>query len=232
MGSDPRRLSIVVPALNEANALGATLARLSGARTRGAEVIVVDGGSTDDTCARAAPLADGVLTAPRGRASQMNAGARAASGDILLFLHADTLAPPAVDRIILDAVGQRPSAWGRFDVAIDGRSPMLRVVAGMMNLRSRLTGIATGDQGIFVTRTLFERIGGYPAIPLMEDIAFSKAARSIAAPRCLYDRLRTSGRRWDQRGVWATIWLMWRLRFAYWSGADPAALAARYRRGR
>jgi len=231
MGSDPRRLSIVVPALNEASALGATLARLRDARARDSEVIVVDGGSTDDTRVRAARLADFVVTAPRGRASQMNAGARAASGDVLLFLHADTLAPPDVDRLVLDAVGRCPHAWGRFDVAIDGRSPMLRVVATMMNLRSRLSGIATGDQGIFVTRALFERIGGYPAIPLMEDIAFSKAARRIVAPRCLYDRLRTSGRRWDQRGVWATIWLMWRLRFAYWSGADPAELAARYRRG-
>lgn len=215
-------LSIIVPTLNEAGAIAPALKRLEPLRRRGTEVIVVDGGSGDDTAALARPLADRVIDAPRGRASQMNAGAAVAAGDMLLFLHADTVLPEGADALV-DA----GHAWGRFDVRIDGRHPLLRLVASMMNLRSRLTGVCTGDQAIFVRRALFTEIGGYPDIPLMEDIALSKALRRRAPPWCLRQRVTTSGRRWEARGVARTVLLMWRLRFDYWRGVDPRALAVR-----
>jgi rSAM/selenodomain-associated transferase 2 len=222
------RLSIVVPALDEAAAIAATLDALAGARAAGHEVIVVDGGSTDDTLALSRQRADAAIAGPRGRARQMNAGARLASGDVLLFLHADTGLPPAAHERITGAVAEG-AAWGRFDVRIDGRSPMLRVVAAMMNARSRLTGIATGDQAMFVRRDLFERLGGFPDQPLMEDVELSRRLRAWAAPACLRERVVTSGRRWERRGVWRTIVLMWRLRWRYWRGAAAEELARAYR---
>jgi len=218
-----RALSIVVPTLNEAAGIEACLAALAPLRARGHEVIVADGGSTDGTGRLAARLADRVLVAPRGRAAQMNAGAAAAAGEALLFLHADTLLPPDADRTVLAALATR--AWGRFDVAIDSRDPRLALVAFFMNLRSRLTGIATGDQAIFVRRADF---AGFPPIALMEDIAFSRAMKRVSPPACLSARVRTSARRWQRRGVARTVLLMWRLRFAYWLGADPDELARRY----
>jgi len=217
------KLSIVMPALNEATVIGRTLGRLAPLRARGHEVIVADGGSEDATREIAAPLADRVLVAARGRASQMNAGAAAASGDVLLFLHADTELPVGADEEIAGKMQTR--TWGRFDVAIEGDSPFLAVVAFFMNLRSRLTGIASGDQAIFVRRADFP---GFPEIALMEDIAFSRIMKRRSAPACLAARARTSGRRWERRGVLRTLVLMWRLRFAYWLGAAPDELARRY----
>jgi len=217
-----QRLSVVIPALNEARAIGATLAALAPLRARGHEVIVVDGGSSDGTAELAAGWCDRVLTAPRGRALQMNAGARAASGDVLLFLHADTRLPPRADELVLDC-----PAWGRFDVRIEGRHRLLKVVAWAMNLRSRLTGIATGDQAIFVRRELFP---GFPEIALMEDLALCRILKRIDAPCCLRERVVTSGRRWEARGVLRTIVLMWRLRLLYFLGASPEALARKYAR--
>jgi rSAM/selenodomain-associated transferase 2 len=225
-------LSIIVPCLNEAQAIVPTLAAVQPLRARGAELIVVDGGSEDDTMARAAPLADLVLAAPRGRASQMNAAATHARGEILLFLHADTRLPEDADRLIAEGLRRARRGWGRFDVAIEGAHPLLRVVAWLMNLRSRLTGIATGDQAIFVTRSLFAAAGGYPEIPLMEDIALSKRLKRFGPPLCLAQRAVTSGRRWERNGVLRTILLMWRLRLAYWLGADPRKLALRYGQSR
>jgi len=222
------RLSIVIPALNEAENIQVTLQTLTSARARGTEVIVVDGGSTDGTAAAAAALADQVLAAPQGRATQLNAGAAVATGDTLLFLHADCCAPAAVDLVLAAAVGSQRLAWGRFDVRIQSRRRALSVVASMMNLRSRLSGIATGDQGIFVTRALFDRVGGFPVQPLMEDIALSRALKRVVAPHCLREKIVTSGRRWEQRGVARTILLMWHMRLAYFLGADPADLAPRY----
>lgn len=226
------RLSIIVPTLDEATGIAACLERLRPLRERGAEVVVADGGSADGTAAIAAPLADGVIAAPRGRASQMNAGAAASRGDTLLFLHADTRLPDDADRLVLEGLAASGRPWGRFDVAIEGRPAMLRVVAACMNARSRLTGIATGDQAIFVRRAAFDSAGGYPAIALMEDIALSKALKRIGPPLCLRSRALTSGRRWERHGTLATILLMWRLRLAYFLGADPARLAKRYGDGR
>jgi len=221
-------LSIVVPVLDEAGQLAATLGPLQALRGPALEIVVVDGGSRDETRTIAAPLADRVIDAPRGRATQMNAGARAARGDTLLFLHADTrLAASDAARLegTLAASGRE---WGRFDVVIDGGGALLSVVAAFMNARSRLTGIATGDQAIFARRDAFESAGGFPAIPLMEDVALTKALRRRSRPLCLRERVSTSPRRWQRRGVLRTIVLMWRLRLAYALGADPARLARRY----
>ncbi|HZY21359.1 MAG TPA: TIGR04283 family arsenosugar biosynthesis glycosyltransferase [Beijerinckiaceae bacterium] len=221
------KLSIVVPTLNEAEGIAAHLEALAPLRQRGAEVIVADGGSRDGTVERAAGLADKVLTARRGRAAQMNAGAAAASGAAILFLHADTRLPAAADRLVADALAAG-SEWGRFDVRIDGRHPLLGVVARAMNLRSRATGIATGDQAIFVTRKAFLAIGGYADIPLMEDIVLSCALRRRSRPACLSATVTTSGRRWEAGGVLYTIVTMWRLRLAFYLGADPRRLARAY----
>jgi rSAM/selenodomain-associated transferase 2 len=214
----------VIPALNEAERIGDSLAALEPLRRAGHEVIVVDGGSDDGTREAAARLCERVLRAPRGRAVQMNAGAQAARGEALLFLHADTRLPQGADRLVLRALGER--LWGRFDVRIDGRHALLPVIAAAMNVRSRLTGIATGDQAIFVRRSHF---GGFPEIALMEDVAFSKTMKRRGAPACLRERVTTSGRRWESRGVVRTMALMWRLRLLYALGTDPARLAERYR---
>lgn len=219
-------LSIVVPVLNEADGIGAALEALAPLRGRGAEIIVVDGGSDDDTCARAAPLASRVLAAPRGRASQMNAGAAAARGDVLLFLHADTRLPEEADRLVADGLARSGRVWGRFDVQFDGGA--LPLIAFMMNLRSRVTGIATGDQAMFVTREAFVRAGGFPEIALMEDIALSARLKRLSPPLCLGRRVTTSPRRWHTQGVIRTVLLMWRLRLAYTFGAPPDALARAY----
>ena len=221
------RLSIIIPVLNEAETLAARLAALQAIRARGVEVIVVDGGSADDSAGRATPLADRVISAPRGRGRQMNAGAEQATGEVLLFLHADTVLPDsAIERI--EEVIEGGALWGRFDVRIDGASVMLPIVAALMNGRSRLTGIATGDQAIFATREAFERVGGFPDIPLMEDIAFSSTMRRIARPACLAEKVTTSGRRWEKHGVWRTILTMWWLRLRFWFGVSPQTLAREY----
>ncbi len=222
------KLSIIVPVLDEEAGIAAALTALAPFRARGAELIVVDGGSRDRTAELARPLADQVLAAPRGRGAQMNAGAAAASGDVLLFLHADTRLPPDADRMLLDGLSNSSWQWGRFDVRIEGKSPLLALVAGLMNWRSLATGIATGDQAIFATRAAFAQVGGFPDIPLMEDIEISKRLKRVSRPLCLAARVTTSGRRWQECGTIRAILLMWRLRLAYFLGAEPAALARRY----
>jgi rSAM/selenodomain-associated transferase 2 len=221
-------LSIIMPVLDEAGRIGAALSALAPFRARGAELIVADGGSHDRTVEIAKPLADRVVTAPRGRGAQMNAGAAAATGDVLLFLHADAALPPEADTLLL--AGLRGSAWrwGRFDVRIEGRSPLLAVVSGFMNWRSLVTGIATGDQAMFATRAAFDEVGGFPDIPLMEDVALSKRLKRIGRPLNLTARVAVSGRRFDERGALRTILLMWRLRLEFWLGVPPATLARRY----
>jgi rSAM/selenodomain-associated transferase 2 len=222
------KLSIIVPVLNEGDGIAAALDALAHLRALGTEVIVVDGGSRDATIERAQLRADRVVLAPRGRALQMNAGAARASGDVLLFLHVDTRLPAEANRVVLDGLAGSARDWGRFDVKIDGRSRLLPVVAWLMGLRSRLTGIATGDQAIFVRREAFQAVGGFPAIALMEDIAICKRLKRRGRPLCLRACVTTSGRRWEKNGVLGTILLMWRLRFAYFLGADPKQLARQY----
>ncbi len=221
-------LSIIIPCLNEADGIVGTLKALQPLRSRGVEVIVVDGSSSDATAALSAPWADQVLISARGRAAQMNAGAAAAHGEILLFLHADCVPPAEADGLIVSGLNRERKSWGRFDVRIDGKHPLLRAVEYLMNLRSRLTGIATGDQGVFVTISLFEAAGRFPDIALMEDIAFSRRLKGFGAPLNLPHRITISGRRWEKHGMLRTILLMWRLRLAYWMGTDPKELALRY----
>jgi len=221
-----RRLTIVVPVLDEAAIIVDALQALAPLRARGAEVIVVDGGSSDGTPRLAQRFAERVIVAPRGRGAPMNAGATLGTGDALLFLHADTALPENADRLIAEALGLR--AWGRFDLRIAGRHPLLAVVARMINWRSRLTGIATGDQAIFVRRQAFLSVGGFPDYPLMEDIAISRRLKALCRPFCIGVPVVTSGRRWEHYGVLRTIILMWRLRLAYYLGVAPARLASRY----
>ncbi|MFL5028860.1 MAG: TIGR04283 family arsenosugar biosynthesis glycosyltransferase [Xanthobacteraceae bacterium] len=221
-------LSIILPVLDEADIIADALAALAPLRQRGAEVIVVDGGSRDGTVDLARPAADRVIASPRGRAAQMNAGAALARGAVLLFLHADTRLPGNADALVLAGLERSGRAWGRFDIAIAGRSPLLAIVAAAINLRSRLTRIATGDQAIFVSRDVFAAVGGFPDIALMEDVALSRALKRISRPVCVAAKVTTSGRRWEQHGVLRTVVLMWRLRLAYFLGAEPATLARRY----
>lgn len=227
--TEATRISVVVPALDEAGEIESTLRALQPLRARGHEVIVADGGSADGTPELARPLADRVVASPPGRARQQNAGAAAASGGVLLFVHADTRVPEDADRLIAEAMERTGRGWGRFDVRLSGHHPMLRVVERMIGARSRLSGIATGDQAIFARRDFFLRAGGFPEIPLMEDVALSRALKALGPPICLRDTVTTSSRRWEERGILRTIGLMWRLRWAYWRGADPAELAKQYR---
>ena len=221
-------ISIIVPTLNEAGEIAATLAVLAPLRRRGHEVIVADGGSSDGTPELARPGSDRVVSAPRGRASQMNAGAAIAHGGVLLFLHADTQLPQGADAKLLDGLASTRRAWGRFDVRIAGRSCWLPLIAFLMNLRSRATGIATGDQAMFVCRDAFVRAGGFPALALMEDIALSRLLKRISRPLCIADKVVTSGRRWDSRGALRTVLLMAWLRLRFFFGAEPARLARLY----
>jgi rSAM/selenodomain-associated transferase 2 len=220
-------LSVIVPALEEAEALPATLARARAGAIH--ELIVVDGGSRDATRALATPFADRVLTTERGRARQMNSGAAAATGDVLLFLHADTALPAGFERAIAAALADARVVGGRFDVRLEGASPGLRVVAAAINLRSRLTRIATGDQAIFARRAVFDALGGYPEIPLLEDVSFTRALKRAGRIACLRETVVTSARRWESRGVVRTVVLMWTLRLGYALGASPARLLRFYR---
>ena len=223
-GPTPHRVSAVIPALDEAGSIGAVVAD---ARTHADEVIVVDGGSGDGTAALAAAAGAIVVDAPRGRAVQMNAGAALARGDVLLFLHADCRLPADAGRAVREAIG-RGARWGRFDVRLDSPRLALAVVGAMMNLRSRLTGIATGDQAIFVDRALWEALGGYAPIPLMEDVELCGRARRVARCACLDDRVTVSARRWERRGVVRTVLEMWAWRAAYALGVSPATLHRLY----
>ena len=224
-------LSIIIPTLNEAEGITHLLNSLLPLRQRGHEVIVADGGSQDGTVALARPLVDWVIEAPRGRAAQMNAGAMLATGEMLLFLHADTQLPEWADELILEQLSHEHTTalvWGRFDVRIAGTHPLLNVIAWFMNHRSRWTGIATGDQAIFVYREGFQAVGCFPDIPLMEDIVLSTKLKAISAPIYLKTPVTTSGRRWEQHGILRTVLKMWLLRLAFFLGADPSRLAKAY----
>ncbi|WP_374659947.1 TIGR04283 family arsenosugar biosynthesis glycosyltransferase [Inhella sp.] len=223
------RISVIVPVLNEAANLPTLLQHLQPLRQRGHELRLADGASQDASRELAAPWVDALVDAPRGRARQMNAGAAAASGNVLLFLHADTRLPEGADTLIAQALASG-ARWGRFDVRIAGRSRWLPVVAWFMNRRSRWSGIATGDQALFIERRLFEQLGGLPDQPLMEDIELCKRLkRQGERPACIATPVVTSGRRWDERGALRTIWLMWQLRWRYWCGVPAAQLVEAYR---
>ncbi|MCZ0926210.1 TIGR04283 family arsenosugar biosynthesis glycosyltransferase [Halomonas janggokensis] len=229
--ADPTaRLSIVIPVLNEGASLADHLTALSSLGDQGVEIIVVDGGSSDASVHIARPLANRVIASQPGRARQMNLGAQHASAPALLFLHADTQLPGNAVEQITQALGRH--AWGHFAINLSGRSRWLPVVSTMMNLRSRLTGIATGDQGIFVHASTFTAVGGFPDQPLMEDIELSKRLKQLSHPACLRSKVISSGRRWDQHGAWSTIRLMWRLRYRYWRGVSATQLAREYRDAR
>lgn len=222
-------LSIIVPMRNEASRLPVLLEQLSALqKDPDVEVLLVDGGSTDASVQLAQTAGLEVLPSDPSRARQMNAGAAYSQGELLLFLHADSHLPNDLPELLLAPMARSKRCWGRFDVTIVGRSKLLPVIALFMNWRSRLTGIATGDQGIFIRRPVFERLGGFPEQPLMEDIEISRRLLKHSRPLCLGARLTTSGQRWDERGALRTIWLMWQLRWAYWRGASPTQLSERY----
>ncbi|MCQ8106026.1 TIGR04283 family arsenosugar biosynthesis glycosyltransferase [Methylomonas sp. SURF-2] len=224
----PPQLSIIIPVLNEAGQLAEKLQALQNLRDR-CQLLLVDGGSDDGSACVAAGLVDQVLYSPPGRGKQMNLGAAKSAADVLLFLHADTRLPSDAVALLEHAVaaGYR---WGRFDVRFDSSRATFKLIAFMMNWRSRLTGIATGDQALFVTRQAFAAAGGFPEIALMEDIGLSARLKKQGRPCCLRATVTTSARRWQRHGILKTIVLMWRLRLAYFFGADPGRLAAQYYR--
>jgi rSAM/selenodomain-associated transferase 2 len=225
-------ISVIIPTFNEETTLPATLALTS---TRGFdEVIIVDGGSTDRTVAMAEAFCVRVpnsqlITAPRGRASQMNEGAKASRGMVLLFLHADSHLPRNARQAMEAALADEQTVAGRFDVQFDRASLWATLISRLMNWRSRSTGIATGDQALFVRRSVFERLGGFADIPLMEDIEFSRRLKRSGRIAALPDRLTTSFRRWERQGALKTVLLMWGLRFLYWAGMSPNRLSLWYR---
>jgi rSAM/selenodomain-associated transferase 2 len=222
------RISIIIPVLNEAALIVQTLSALQPLREAGHELIVVDGGSSDDTIALSEPLADQIIRSSRGRSRQMNAGAKIARGEILLFLHSDSLLPKGADQLIIREMGKRGKNWGRFDVRLSGGHFLFRIVELLMNLRSRITCIATGDQAIFVKKKLFETVGGFPNIDLMEDIALSRLLKRYSPPLCLWQKVFSSSRRWERNGILRTVLLMWFLRLVYFYKADPSQLARFY----
>jgi len=222
------QISIVIPVLNEAEQLTDKLKALQHLRDR-CQLILVDGGSTDESRSIAEPWVDKLISSSPGRAIQMNTGAAQADADVLLFLHIDTQLPDDGIELMINSVNNG-YLWGRFDVAFDATQAMFKLIAFFMNHRSRLTGIATGDQGLFMTRQAFQLVGGFPQIALMEDVAISAKLKKLSQPACLKAKVITSARRWQQYGIFKTILFMWRLRLAYFFGADPNNLATRYYR--
>lgn len=224
-------ITVIVPVLNEAAQLSALIEQLQSCERQGAEVLLVDGGSDDGSVERLGQVGLTVIRSEKGRAVQMHTGALAAHGEVLLFLHADTRLPDGALHLVQNGLEQREKVWGRFDVSITGGVWMLKVIARMMNIRSRLTGIATGDQAMFVLRSVYQQVGGFPQQPLMEDVELSKQLNRLGKPLCLRAKVCTSGRRWEKNGVWRTILLMWKLRWLYWRGVDAKVLAKLWHSG-
>ena len=222
------KISVIIPVFNEAALIVQTLSTLQPLRAAGHELILVDGGSNDATVALSEPFVDQIIRTSKGRSRQMNAGSKSARGEVFLFLHADTLLPERADQLIMNGMGREGRKWGRFDVRFSGRHFSLRIIEWLMNWRSRTTGIATGDQAIFVQRTVFEKMGGFPNIDLMEDITLSKFLKRYGPPLCLWHRVITSSRRWEKNGIFRTVLLMWHLRLAYFLGSNPRRLAHLY----
>ena len=221
------KVSIIIPVLNEAEHIADTLISLASYRNQGHEVIVIDGGSNDDTVSISEQYSDKVLSSDSGRAIQMNSGIAEAKGDVLLFLHADTRLPDDAPGVIIAAV-EEGCFWGRFNVRLSGSHFLFRIIERMMNIRSCITGVATGDQAIFVSQESIDIIGDYPRLPLMEDVVFSKRLRSLGWPACIRRQVITSSRRWEDRGVLSTVLLMWRLRLLFFLGMPAEKLAKQY----
>jgi len=221
------KISIIIPVLNEERSLLRLGDYLRVIRQQGHEVIIVDGGSTDNTLSFAYDVTETVIISKPGRAMQMNSGAAIATGELLLFLHADTSLPDDALQILC-ALSRRENCWGRFDVHLSGSRFVFRLIENLMNLRSCLTSIATGDQAIFIEKKLFDRIGCFPEIALMEDIEISRRLRKISKPVCIKQRVTTSSRRWERNGIVATVFLMWKLRLYYFFGASPEKLKQLY----
>jgi rSAM/selenodomain-associated transferase 2 len=222
------RCSIIIPVLNEAEGIAAFLGHLQDLRQLGHEIIVVDGGSIDDTPELARPGVDKLLETSAGRARQMNAGAEVANGEVLVFLHADTFLPGTAMQDITQSLAMTRKAWGRFNVRLSGQHLLFRLIEWMMNRRSCITGIVTGDQAMFIKRDVFALSGCFDEIPIMEDIAMSKKLKTYSRPACLRTKVCTSSRRWEQQGIVRTVFLMWSLRLRYWMGASPHALVRHY----
>lgn len=220
-------ISIIVPVLNEEKKLPDLLSHLQVYREQGHELIIVDGGSSDNSLMLAQTSADNVIVSRKGRAIQMNSGASVAKGEVLLFLHSDTFLPETALNTIANFV--MDSFWGRFDVRLSSNKFIFRIIESFINIRSRLTSINTGDQAIFIESQLFKAVGGFPEIALMEDVAISKKLKSIVLPICLKQKVITSSRRWEKRGVVATVLLMWKLRLYYFFGVSPDRLNQLYR---
>ena len=222
-------ISIIIPVLNEERVIKTLLQQLQPYRAQGHEVIVVDGGSCDKTVSVSKSLADKVIQSVPGRATQMNHGAAQASNDILWFLHADTtLHQEAIKKIQFYLI-DKDKDWGHFNIKLSGENILFRLIEKMINIRSCMTSIVTGDQGIFVKRKSFEQVKGYSALPLMEDIDLSRKLRKISRAVCVKENLTTSSRRWEEKGIISTVFLMWRLRFLYWLGVSADKLAAQYK---
>lgn len=236
------KISFILPVLNEAVMVVEQLQRLQPYRRLGHELVVVDGGSQDQTLSQASSLADIAVSSPAGRGRQMNRGAELASGEVLLFLHVDTVLPAAAASRIEAACGAgsvinsaKKTAddvagfrWGWFDVRLSNPAWSYRMIARSMNLRARMTSVCTGDQAMFVQRQLFDEVGGFPQLPLMEDVAMSKILRRVAKPRCIADAVETSSRRWEANGLFRTMLLMWQLRLLFFLGVSPSRLVKRY----
>ena len=219
-------ISVIIPVLNEEKTIAATLGSLLALQPH--EIIIVDGGSRDRSREICRQLGAQVVSSERGRARQMNYGAHRATGDVLLFLHADTRLPDSAFQDIAAAFSDARCLGGRFDVELEGSHWMLKIIGGLINRRSRATKVGTGDQAIFARRSVFMQIGGYPDIPLMEDIALCRSLKRLGEIACLRSRVVTSARRWESDGVWRTIFRMWTLKFLYLAGVSPARLKQFY----
>lgn len=224
-----KQYSIIIPTLNEAKTIHDFLMPLQVLREQ-CEIIIADAGSTDETKSISLPLVDQFIIGPKGRATQMNAGTEIASANIFIFLHADTYLPEQALLLIHQGL-DKGALWGRFDIQLIGKHTMLKVVSQMMNWRSRLSGIATGDQVIFITRKAFGYVGGFPEIALMEDIEISLRLKKLARPYCIKAKVKSSARRWESFGIWRIIALMWSIRLRYYLGQSPDDLAELYRQG-
>ena len=221
------KISIVIPVLNEEKNLPDALKSLQLFRHLNHEIVVVDGGSKDNSLVLAHDGADVVIVSKPGRAVQMNDGAAVATGDVFLFLHADTILPDNAVHLISALSDEL--FWGYFAVRLSGQNIIFRLIEWMMSRRSRLSSIATGDQAIFIERHLFDRVGGFPEIALMEDVEISRRLKNIIAPVCLKSPVLTSSRRWETNGIVATVLLMWKLRLFYFFGVSPEKLSQLYR---